>query len=90
MKVLKFGAVWCNGCLVMRPRWAEIEKENSWLTTEYYDFDKDKEMVEKYKVDSGILPTFIFLDNADKELKRLSGEIDKSELLKVITEFRNK
>jgi len=25
MKVLKFGAVWCPGCLVMRPRWAEIE-----------------------------------------------------------------
>ena len=45
MKVLKFGAVWCNGCLVMRPRWQEIEKETPWLTTKYFDFDKDKEMV---------------------------------------------
>jgi len=25
MKVLKFGAVWCSGCLVMRPRWRSIE-----------------------------------------------------------------
>lgn len=42
MKVLKIGAVWCNGCLVMRPRWQEIEKENPWLKTEYFDFDEDK------------------------------------------------
>ena len=41
MKVIKIGAVWCNGCLVMRPRWQEIETENPWLTTEYFDFDQD-------------------------------------------------
>jgi len=34
MKVLKIGAVWCNGCLVMKPRWEELEKENPWLETE--------------------------------------------------------
>ncbi|NCC70988.1 thioredoxin, partial [bacterium] len=37
LKVLKFGAVWCPGCLIMKPRWEEIEKENIWLKTEYYD-----------------------------------------------------
>jgi thiol-disulfide isomerase/thioredoxin len=45
MKILKFGAIWCNSCLVMRPRMTEIEKENPWLKTEYYDFDQDKEMI---------------------------------------------
>ena len=50
MKILKIGAVWCPGCLVMRPRWAEIEKEMPDLITEYYDFDKDKEIMEKYAI----------------------------------------
>ena len=84
MKVLKFGAVWCNGCLVMRPRWQEIEKENSWLKTEYFDFDKDKKMVNKYGIVSGILPIFIFLDKTGKEILRLSGEVKKDKLLKAI------
>jgi len=88
MKVLKFGAVWCNGCLVMRPRWAEIEKENSWLKTEYFDFDKDKEMVQKYGISSGVLPVFIFLDKDGGEIVRLSGEVEKKELLKVIVEHK--
>ena len=43
MKVLKFGAVWCLGCLIMKPRWTEIETENTWLETEYYDFDESLE-----------------------------------------------
>ena len=90
MKVLKFGAVWCNGCLVMRPRWQEIEKENSWLKTEYFDFDKDKGIIERYKIDSGVLPVFIFLNKDGKEFLRLNGEIEKETLLKTILENKEK
>jgi thiol-disulfide isomerase/thioredoxin len=90
MQVLKFGAVWCNGCLVMRPRWQEIEKENPWLKTEYFDFDKDKKIVNQYKIESGRLPVFIFLNKEGKEIERLSGEIEKADLLKEINENRNK
>jgi len=90
MKVLKFGAVWCSGCLVMRPRWQEIEKELPWLETEYFDYDKDKEAVEKYKVDKGTLPTFVFLDKDGNEILRLNGEPSKEELLKVIEENRDR
>lgn len=84
MKVLKIGAVWCNGCLVMRPRWQEIEKETPWLKTEYFDFDKDKAVVKKYNITSGVLPVFIFLDKRGQEIQRLNGEIAKDKLLKVI------
>jgi len=90
MKVLKFGAVWCNGCLVMRPRWAEIEKDNSWLKTEYFDFDTDKGTVNKYDIVSGVLPVFVFLDKEAKEILRLSGEVEKDELIKVIIENKDK
>lgn len=89
MKVLKFGAGWCSGCLVMKPRWKKIEEENAWLKTEYYDYDIDKEMVEKYQIDK-TLPTFIFLDKEEKELLRLNGEIDKGKLIELIKQNRDK
>lgn len=86
MKVIKIGAVWCNGCLVMKPRWQEIEKENPSLVTEYYDFDVDKEKIERYKVNSGVLPVFIFLDKQDEEIIRLTGEVEKEKLIQLIKE----
>lgn len=89
MKVLKFGAVWCSGCLVMKPRWKKIEDENQWLKNEYYDFDTDKEMVEKYKIDN-ILPVFVFLDKNDNEFLRLQGEIEEEKLLEIINQNKNK
>jgi thioredoxin-related protein len=73
----------------MRPRWQEIEKENPWLKTEMYDYDKDKGMVEKWKIDKN-LPTFVFLDKKGKEFLRLHGEPSKEELLKVINENKGK
>jgi len=90
MIVLKIGALWCNGCLVMRPRWSEIEKDNPWLETKYHDFDTEKEIVEKYNIDSGKLPVCIFLDRENKEILRLTGEIEKSELVKLINEYKDK
>ena len=73
----------------MKPRWKEIETENSWLKTEMYDFDKDKDVVNKWKIDKN-LPTFVFLDKKGKEFLRLHGEPSKDELLKVINENKNK
>jgi len=89
MKVFKFGAVWCSGCLVMKPCWAEIEKEHPWLKTEMYDYDKDKEMVEQYKIDEN-LPTFVFLDKDNNEFLRLQGEVSKDKLIKTILENKEK
>lgn len=88
MKVLKFGAEWCSGCLIMKPRWKEIEEELPWLKTEYYDYDQDSEMVEKYKIDQ-TLPTFIFLNHKDEEITRLSGEPSKEELLSLIEKYKD-
>ena len=91
MKVIKIGAVWCPGCVVMKPRWAEIEKAQPWLKTEYYDFDQDKEELKKYKAENeDRLPIFIFLDKKGTELLRLHGEVSVKELLKIILENKNK
>ncbi len=89
MKVLKIGAAWCNGCLVMKPRWAEIEKEHPWLKTEYHDFDQDKEIIEKFGIEGGVLPVFIFLNKDNQEFLRLNGEISKKDLIETITKHKD-
>jgi len=88
MKVLKFGAVWCSGCLLMGPRWQEIEKKLPWLKTEYFDVDKDTEVIKKYRLTD--YPAFIFLDKNGQEFHRMYGEIDKKELIEYLQENKNK
>jgi thiol-disulfide isomerase/thioredoxin len=89
MKIIKIGANWCAGCLVMKPRWKEIEKELPWLQTEYYDFDESKKIVEKYSINDK-LPVFIFFDKDDNEIIRLQGEIEKNKILEIIEQNKNK
>lgn len=90
MHVIKIGAVWCNGCLVMRPRWQEIEAENPQLQTTYYDFDQDQEKIEKYHLEDSKLPTCIFVDKNGEEIERLHGEIEKSTLVEKINSYQDK
>ncbi len=90
MEVLKIGATWCPGCIIMKPRWQEIEKENPWLITEYYDYDEASDIVEKYNLEEGTLPIFIFLDKTGEEFLRKSGEMAKKDLVKIILENKDR
>ena len=90
MKILKIGASWCSSCLVMGPRWEEIEKDLPWLKTQFFDFDQNPEIVKKYKLEETSLPVFIFLDQKEQEFLRLNGEISKEKLQKIIKENKNK
>lgn len=85
MKILKFSAVWCPGCLVMRPIWKSIGEEYSNLDIIEYDYDMDFDAVEKYNVKDK-LPVIIMVDENDKEIKRLVGEKTKEEILEFIRE----
>jgi len=89
MKVLKFGAVWCPECLIMKPRWKEIEEENPWLKTEFYDIDENSEVAEKNDVTKNI-PVFVFLDKEDKEFLRLKGNISKKDIIETINKYKDK
>ena len=86
MKILKFSAVWCPGCLVMRPIWKSIGEEYSNLDIIEYDYDMDFDAVEKYNVKDK-LPVIIMVDENDKEIKRLVGEKTKEEILEFIREW---
>ena len=88
MKVIKFGAVWCSGCLVMRPRWEKVEKENEWLKTEYFDIDEFPDTVEKFDLQE--YPTFIWFDKNDQEIDRKIGEISEREIIDLINKYKEK
>jgi thiol-disulfide isomerase/thioredoxin len=88
MKILKFGAVWCKDCLVMRPMWEEIEKEMPELKTEYFDADNCETDLKKFKVDT--IPQFIFLDKEGNEFLRLKGIQNKEDLIEIINNNKNK
>lgn len=88
MKVLKFGAVWCTECLVMKPMWEEIENTISGFDSEYYDADNDSEVLKKHGVKN--IPVFIFLDKNDEEIMRLNGVQNKEDIIEKVKENLDK
>lgn len=89
MKVLKIGAIWCSGCLVMNSVIQKALKNYDFSYSEL-DLDMDEEMALKYSPGDK-LPVFIILDG-NREITRFSGEyrydefIDKLKSVGVIDE----
>lgn len=73
----------------MKPRWEKVEKQNPWFKTEYYDYEKNKEIVEKFNI-AERLPVFVFLDNDGEEFLRMHDEHSEKELLKILNENKDK
>ena len=80
MKILKIGAIWCSGCLIMNKTIEKIRKNYS-IDHSELDIDMDEEEAKKYNPGDK-LPVFIVLDN-DKEITRFVGEYSYDE-------FKNK
>lgn len=85
MKILKFGAVWCPACLVMKPVWKEINNLYPDLDITEYDYDMDEDYVVRYNVGYK-LPVIIKIDNNGCEIDRLIGEKKKEEIIRFIGE----
>ena len=77
MKVLKFSAIWCPGCLIMNPRWDKIKETYKDIEFIDYDYDMDEVEVNKWNI-GDTLPVVIILDNNNEELERLVGEYSLS------------
>ncbi len=88
MRVIKVGADWCPECLIMKPRWAEIEQELTWLQTEFVDLDQQSAIKQKYQIDK--VPVFIFLDKNGQEFARKEGLVEKKDLIDFIQQNRDK
>lgn len=86
MKIIKIGAIWCPGCLVMKKIWNNILKDNE-LDILELDYDMDSDEVSKYNVGK-VLPVVIFVDDNGNELERLIGEQKENKLLEIINEYK--
>jgi len=86
MKIIKIGAIWCPGCLVMKKVWNNILKNYELDITEL-DYDMDSEEVFKYNIGQ-VLPVIIFVDKDGVELERLVGEQKENKLMEVIDKYR--
>ena len=82
MKVIMINAIWCSGCIVMKKTWKKV-LENYDIDITYLDYDFDD--VSSYNV-GNILPVAIFYQN-DKEVKRLVGEKDYDEIVRIVEEY---
>jgi len=85
MKIIRISALWCTSCIITYNTWNEIKTKYSNIEYEEYDYDFDKEIVDKYEVDK-IIPVTIFIKD-DQEIKRITGEFKKKEIIKCIEEL---
>ena len=89
MKIIKIGAIWCPGCLVMKKVWKNIMTDYENINIIEYDYDMDSEEVVKYN--SGkILPVVIFMDKNNNEIDRIIGETKEEVLRRKIDEYNDK
>ena len=87
MKIVKIGAVWCPGCLIMKKVWKNILTDYTDLDIVELDYDMDFDEVSKYNPGK-VLPVVIILDNNDQEVERLIGEKTEKELKMAIEKYR--
>lgn len=85
MKVIKIGAMWCPGCIVMHKVWDKINKEYPNIEVKSLDLDMDEEEIKKYNI-GDTLPVTIFYKD-DTELERLIGEKKFEDIESVIKKY---
>lgn len=88
MKIIRIGAVWCPGCLVMKKVWNKITMEYPNLDIVNLDYDINSSEVAKYNA-GRVLPIIIFLDKEDNEIERLIGEQSEETLKRMIDKYEN-
>lgn len=86
MKIIKIGAIWCPGCLVMKKVWKNIINDYHNLEIIDLDYDMDSSEVTKYNPGK-VLPVVIFMDKDNNELERLIGEQKESILRERIIKY---
>ena len=87
MKIIKIGAIWCPGCLVMNKVWNRILEKYDKIDIISLDYDMDSLEVSKYDV-GNILPVIIFVDKDGNELERLVGEQKEDKIIELIERYK--
>lgn len=86
MLVVRFTALWCTSCLIMKSRWDMLFLEHPEFEVIDFDYDEEQDMVKKYFVGQ-TLPVMIVFDN-EEEVLRVIGEKSKKELFHIFEGLR--
>jgi thioredoxin 1 len=86
LKIVKFGATWCQPCKVVDSIMDMIKKEHDDIEYITYDHSADPDMFSKYKI-TGV-PTLVILDENDKELEKITGVFPKIKLTLLIEKYK--
>jgi thioredoxin len=83
-KIVKVSATWCGPCKMFSPIFEEVAKMNEFSGIEFkeYDAEENPEFSEKYGIRS--VPTTIFFDENENEVKRISGAMSKTNFIDLI------
>lgn len=82
MKIIKFTAMWCADCIVMRPMWSEVQQKYPDLFIEEFDFDDNADEAKAFGITN--VPTTIYFAETGEELERQTGMQNKSDLFDTI------
>ena len=78
MKLIKIGAIWCSGCLVMNNVLSKVMK-NYTFDYQEYDIDMNEEEAKTYNP-GDTLPVFI-VEEKGQEITRFAGEYSYDEFV---------
>lgn len=84
IKILMFFSDWCGPCKMTKPIVLSVSKQFN-IPVDFINIDVEKEMT--YKLGIKSIPTLIFKNEEDIELKRNSGYISEKELKLLIEEL---
>ena len=79
--LIDFYADWCGPCKMLSPIIEQIAKENDDINVVKINIDDERDLALDYDVMS--IPTVVAIKDG-KELDRIVGFVDKSEILKLI------
>ena len=85
-KILKFSAVWCNPCHILKKTFEEVLNMEEFKNIEVIELDVDdvnnNELCFKHQVRS--IPTLVMLDENDNVINKVMGAVPKNNLIDIL------
>lgn len=84
--IIKFSATWCAPCKTFAHTFHEVKKMEEFSNIEFKEFDVEEDgiedLVEKFKIST--VPCTILLDENGELLKKVSGNIPRTDFVTII------
>ena len=85
LKILKFEADWCGACQKMKPVFASVAADESGVSFQTVDVDRQSDLADRYRVTS--LPTVVAVKDG-REVGRLTGFQNAAKLKSFVKKHR--